>query len=269
MSFAVNASRCTPTIRCVFASFFLMLAMAFGVCGQSAIDASTPAGQAPGAPAGSFALSGFDNVNLFNGKLNFSLPLMRIGGRGEVGYNVSLTVEQHWVSESMDGFTWVPGFSWWTPSAGYGPGVLQGRQTSAGCPDTFSYTDGTTRLTFTMPDNTEYELLDTVNGGQPASSYCGGYFYDAWDGTSRGTSFVTRDGTSATFISDQIIKDVKFATTVPYILNPTGYLMLRDGTRYRIVDGAVEWIRDRNGNKLRLSNLGKIILPALWTLASF
>ncbi|HWS99690.1 MAG TPA: RHS repeat-associated core domain-containing protein [Pyrinomonadaceae bacterium] len=31
---------------------------------------------------------------------------------------------------------------------------------------------------------------------------------------------------------------------------PSGYLMLRDGMRYRIDDGKVTWMRDRNGNKL-------------------
>ena len=253
MSFAAISSRCARLASNVFALLFVIGAFAISVCAQSTIDASTPPGQSPGAPAGSFALSGFDNVNLFNGNLNFSLPVTRMGGRGEVGYNVTLTVEQRWVSEAVDSSTWIPTFTWWAPSPGYGPGVLQGRQTSLGCEDTFSYTEGTTRLTFTMPDHTEYELLDTAYGGQPASSYCGGYVYDAWDGSSRGTTFVTRDGTSATFISDQLIKDVKFATSVPYILNPTGYLMLRDGTRYRIVDGAVEWMRDRNGNKLTFS----------------
>lgn len=32
-----------------------------------------------GSPAGSYALSEFDNVNLFNGALNFNLPLLKIG----------------------------------------------------------------------------------------------------------------------------------------------------------------------------------------------
>src|SRR2546430_1874740 len=43
----------------------------------------TPLAQQPGAPAGSYALSGFDNVNLFNGNLNFRLPLMHVGDRGQ------------------------------------------------------------------------------------------------------------------------------------------------------------------------------------------
>lgn len=40
----------------------------------------TPSGLTTGAPNGSYALSGFDNINLFNGNLNFRLdagPLRR------------------------------------------------------------------------------------------------------------------------------------------------------------------------------------------------
>src|SRR5690349_170822 len=59
-------------------------------------DSATPLAMAPGAPAGSYAVSGFDNVNLFNGNLNFRLPLLQVGGRGEAGYTMMLPIEQHW-----------------------------------------------------------------------------------------------------------------------------------------------------------------------------
>lgn len=52
----------------------------------------TPPGLAPGAPAGSYSLSGFENVNLFNGNLNFNLPLLKVGGRGRVGTSINLAV---------------------------------------------------------------------------------------------------------------------------------------------------------------------------------
>ncbi|HEV2835742.1 MAG TPA: hypothetical protein VGW58_10520, partial [Pyrinomonadaceae bacterium] len=45
---------------------------------------------------GSYALSGFENVNLFNGNLNFALPMVNIGGRGEADLTMMLTIEQHW-----------------------------------------------------------------------------------------------------------------------------------------------------------------------------
>lgn len=52
---------------------------------QSPTSGKTPLGLSPGAPAGSFALSGFENVNPYNGNLNFHLPLIGIGGRGSAG----------------------------------------------------------------------------------------------------------------------------------------------------------------------------------------
>ena len=54
----------------------------FNVSAQNAVDSTTPPGQAPGAPAGSYSLSGFEKVNLFNGHLNFQLPLLQVSGRG-------------------------------------------------------------------------------------------------------------------------------------------------------------------------------------------
>lgn len=61
---------------------------------QNAVDATTPPGQSPGAPTGSYALSGFDNVNLFNGHLNFHLPLIKVNGRGGVSFSSALPIEQ-------------------------------------------------------------------------------------------------------------------------------------------------------------------------------
>jgi hypothetical protein len=101
-----------------------------------------------------------------------------------------------------------------------------------------------TRLTFTVPGGTEFELRDQLLSGQPATvAYC------APGPPSRGTVFVTADGTSATFVSDTTIYDEPMPGWEP-VIYPSGYLMLKDGTRYRIDDGVVSWIRDRNGNKL-------------------
>lgn len=72
-----------------------MLLLWAGAKGQtsfttSATDGSTPAALTSGAPAGSYALSGFDNINPFNGNLNFRLPLLHIGGRGDAQYTMTL-----------------------------------------------------------------------------------------------------------------------------------------------------------------------------------
>src|SRR5262245_50767731 len=55
-------------------------------------DGRTPSGMQAGAAAGSYALSEFDNVNLYNGNLNFRLLLMNIGGRGSVQSTVLLAL---------------------------------------------------------------------------------------------------------------------------------------------------------------------------------
>src|SRR3954470_4095905 len=76
------------------ASFALLLAAT--AAAQSPTDGSTPSGFAPGSPAGSYALSDFDTVNLYNGSLNIRLPLLDIGGRGHAGYPIALHVEKKW-----------------------------------------------------------------------------------------------------------------------------------------------------------------------------
>src|SRR5712691_2702663 len=55
----------------------------------STTDGTTPSGIAPGSPSGSYALSNLDNINLYNGNLNFALPLLQIGGRGAAGYEMT------------------------------------------------------------------------------------------------------------------------------------------------------------------------------------
>src|SRR6266498_4485560 len=73
-------------------ALFAALAIVAGAQ-TSPTDGSTPLGIAPGAPAGSFALSDFENVNLYNGNLNFQLPLLRVGGRGGAGYTMTLKLD--------------------------------------------------------------------------------------------------------------------------------------------------------------------------------
>lgn len=248
--------------------FVLLLASA--ASGQTSnTDGKTPAGLTPGAPAGSYALSGFENVNLFNGSLSFRLPLMSIGGRGGAGYTMTLPIEQKWIVKagqtSHGGITpLVPSPDWWTgKKPGYGPGVLQGRRTSFETGRGYhNNPDGTetlreiylqtlTRLTFTASDGTEYELRDQLTGGQPFT--CSWYPVEGdVEGFPRGKVFITADGSAATFISESVITDRKapVITTAQKLISPTGYLLLKDGTRYRIIDGEVSWIRDRNGNQV-------------------
>lgn len=79
----------------LIASFTTALAQSSPPANTTATAGWTPLSLQPGAPAGSYPLGDFDNVNLFNGHLNFRLPLMQIGGRGRAGYTM-LPIEQNW-----------------------------------------------------------------------------------------------------------------------------------------------------------------------------
>ena len=224
---------------------------------QTTTDKMTPSGMTPGAPAGSYPLSGMESINLFNGNLDFRLPLLSLDGRGSAVRNMMLSLntkkwrvrESH--TQTNDTFTPTT-VNWGSVNVGYAAGKLQGRQsgwssrTCTNPPQTrYYYTN--TKLTFVTPDGTEYDLRDQLTDGQPKiANQCGGT-----QGASRGTIFKTSDGSGVIFISDNTIFD---KTTIPtgtvgsWNLIVSGYLLLRDGTRYRIDSGSVSWIRDRNGN---------------------
>jgi YD repeat-containing protein len=241
-------------IACVFS---------FAVAAQtrSATDGSTPLGLQPGSPAGSYALSGFDNVNLYNGNLSFQLSLLGVAGRGEAQMPVMLPISGKWrvsdvaIPQPNGTFThrYLPLQSWWENNERkYSPGTMAGRQAGL---EEMECADGTkvfaysiTRLTFTAPDGTEYELRDQLTGGQPANNGLCNYL----NPQSRGTVFITTDGSAATFVSDATIYDQPISPNSGEIY-PSGYFLLADGTRYRIDNGLVSWVRDRNGNKLTFS----------------
>ena len=92
-------------------------------------DGETPLGLQAGAPAGSYSLGSGDSVNLYNGGLNYTLPLLSIGGRGGAGHTIVLPFERHFMIERYTN-TW--GDIWQYPvdgreeeiKPGYGPGVM-------------------------------------------------------------------------------------------------------------------------------------------------
>ena len=162
--------------------FLLMLLFAVSAAAQttttttSATDGRTPSGLQPGSPAGSFELSGFDNVNLYNGNLNFHLPLLKIGGRGSAGYAMMLALNlkswhvkhTHKVMSNGDEIdSYTPTQTGWVPYGGYGVGELSGRSYGLQTSSNFScgnyYSKTLARLTFSAADGTEYELRDQLN----------------------------------------------------------------------------------------------------------
>jgi hypothetical protein len=269
----MNKSTIAPTFgillarRLLLASIIAVLSVVSANAQVSATDSSTSAGLAPGAPAGSYQLGGFDNINFFNGNLNFNLPLLKVGGRGGVQDTIGLKLEQKWrtlaTPAGADYTTWPQPVSWEGLEVGYGPGVLIGRfagiPTNTTCQGLMTCegeeaSHSLLRLTFKASDGTEYELLDTATGGAPGNNTT--CFQDCVlaSATNRGKEFVSRDGASATFISDADLFDAY--ADMREQLFPSGYLLLLNGTRYRIENGLVMWMRDRNGNKLTFAYTG-------------
>ncbi len=241
-------------LRRSMGAVMLLMLLTTVASAQSSTTGLTPPALTPGTPSGSYPLSNLDSINLFNGSLNFHLPLLNISGRGGAGMPIVFKIEQHWrIEESSPcspcGSFFYPTYNWWTGiTPGYGPGVMQTRTLTQGqqeCPSGSTYPEyALTRITFTTSSGTEYELRDQISNGQPKFvTPCNGSF----GYFNRGRVFITADGTSATFISDTDIIDNNSAEY------PTGIFILRDGTRYRIENGLVKWMQDRNGNRLNFS----------------
>lgn len=99
---------------------------------QTTTDKMTPSGMAPGAPAGSYALSGFESINLYNGNLDFRLPLITLGGRGTAQRSIMLSINtKKWrvrESHTETSSTYTPTTTnWGGVNVGYSAGRLQGR----------------------------------------------------------------------------------------------------------------------------------------------
>lgn len=210
------------TVRYSCTTLFTLLFLLAIAQGQttSSYDGKTPSGLAPGAPAGSYPLSGFDNINLYNGKLNFRLPIVQMGGRGAAGYTSLITIEKQWDVKrqqfsqncfpttppigctTVTGY-WVSDTEWKGVAIGQSAGTLIGRQTGqkvgSGCSSSPGTWDKTiTRLTFTAPDGTEYELRDKLNNGSALDATS--FTCAPGTGPSRGRVWTTVDASAATFL---------------------------------------------------------------------
>jgi hypothetical protein len=224
-------------------------------------DGSTPLALEPGAPAGAFPLSGFETVNLYNGNLNFRLPLLAITGRGDARMTMTLPIERRWTVRKRGGSHevaisyQVEGDSWSPLKPGYGPGVLGTRkavqEVQKNAQGQITKQRSVTRFTFTAPDGTETEFRDQALDGEPK------IWRHGLPSINRGTVFNATDGSAATFLSDLDVLDAVGASTRGKAHE--GRILWRNGTEYRIGNGLVggrglvHSMRDRNGNIIRAS----------------
>lgn len=258
----------------------MTMATAYGDVSTSAVSGITPANLGPGAAAGAYALSGFESVNLYSGGLSFHLPLLEIGGRGEARYTMRLNIERRWkinvlldfngqrtnyynVESNLSPFSY-----WWTDEAvaDYTPGRVIARRAGEGA-DTCGtlspthFTSVVTRLTFVGSDGNQVEMVDRSTGGQTFSVLC------SPAPINRDTVFVARDGSGLTFVADPDKPvadrpwfDEQNTSTV------TGYLLFPNGVRYRIEDGEVQRIIDRNGNYVDITHPADVYLRVVDSL---
>ena len=263
---------------------FLVLSMSIATFGQSTItagswDGRTPPALTPGAPAGSYPLSGFENVNLFNGKASVAIPLMEIGARGEARYTMMVTVDRTWDVSTIDNCeldlngnkvcheaTIVDDAS---TTHSFAPGLSPGTMWSRASGDNVTYcvasgnpgglfyhADNTvTRLTFTAASGTETEFVDTATYGRPASHPSGTCSPSLYVPNSRGRTFIATDGSGTRFTADTDILDYGPGRNIGTPIS--GTLRFPNGTAYTILNGQVTRIRDRNGNILTLQYDGQ------------
>jgi RHS repeat-associated protein len=241
----------------------------FAQSSVSNLDGLTPEGLQPGSPAGSYALSELDTINLYNGSANVAVPLLNIGGRGEAGYAIIAKYGARWdgmgiLNESpcSPGPCWSFSTSGWANwDYSYRPAGIAVRHLGVGSQPVMS--NGTvsctihqstlTRIAVGLADGTEVMLVDAATGGRPhviPATTC------AHQGFDRGTIFVSTDGSAMTFIANHSVFDSATGSSVSGD-SLTGTLYFRDGRSYNFgrytIGGyeltAIDAIQDRNGNR--------------------
>ncbi len=224
----------------------------------SPLDGYTAGQVQQGAPAGSYALSGFEKYNPGDGQLSINIPLVTVKGRGSVSVplTVSLTTPIWDVLAIANPYgctlSMCQGAQWtysavatgWVAPGEYGAGRMAFRSSGdycmVGSGNVSEWNKVVTRGTFVAADGTETEFVDQNTNGTPEP---GSLNYN------RGTVFVADNGSMAKFTSSTSIDDSSSCLDGQAAYHG-GTLVLRDGTKYTIASGsgAVTQIEDPNGN---------------------
>jgi RHS repeat-associated protein len=212
-------------------------------------QSSTTTARSPGAPAGSYKLGDADTVNLFNGNLNYYLPLADVGGRGEARAELGVVIENQLDMKETDlgDGRLQHEYSNRVPD----PLALVGRvrldssavQTNESC-DTSGdrYVTYRASVVYVEPDGTEHALRDRIYHSTPIN-VCSAA------GANLGNVFESTSGDFITFVADANLNAADGCNTggCPTV---NGYLFFRGGAKARVEGGYVMWLQDRNGNKI-------------------
>jgi len=244
--------------------------------GTSTFGSTTPIGLAPASPLGSNTLSDFEQYDPFGGRMNVTVPIYHVGGRGDLSFDLVYPVPQTWRIENQPTFTWpqnaqtgqianfsytqsyLPPQAWNIFGQSLNAGTLWFRQGASfqACGYNPAYgiepmnpTYTITKLAFTAPDGTETELVDDLTNGQPFQweNVCQTTLSPVGS-LNRGSSFHSvTGGPQLEFVSDSAVSDSEFPGA-DYAAS--GYLYFPNGVSYRFDNGLLSSMRDRNGNKI-------------------
>jgi RHS repeat-associated protein len=211
---------------------------------------ATPLSLAKGRSANSYQISDVENIDYFTGRVNISIPLAGIQGRGETGYSLSANLNHpFWKTRIEYNYTGNPDGTPYLAPEGEGmlgtiTGLLSvtsrmtvGYSNTTLCPGNTYRQHTITRIYVTTGDGAEHELRDTLTDGQALSmANCTTY-------PNRGKVFVSKDGSDLMYVSDTDIYDDGIG------LVNGGYLIFKNGMILRVADanGIIKLV-DRNGN---------------------
>ncbi|HSL52763.1 MAG TPA: RHS repeat-associated core domain-containing protein [Pyrinomonadaceae bacterium] len=214
-----------------------------------------------------------NEINLYNGRVSLKIPIGTIGGRGQASYQPTVSISRTFVLRRVN--DWMQGSGQWSApilqliaenyqdsydfsnfQPGLLPAVMFGRKTRNANPGFSGSVPPCSKVTklFVRLPGSQVELRDNLTGGEPDSSFM----------KNRGRDWHSVDGSGMFFKSDTDIIDETcsdnqwLAMNGGNVIYPTGYLMMKDGTRYRFVDGMPKWMRDRNGNTIKFTGTSTV-----------
>lgn len=244
----------------ILLTFFVIIAQ--GETHTKITDNGVPPSIALSPTSGNPKIGDYGAIGTFNGRLNYTIPLLNVGGRGEAFYSIPLNINRLWIFDytvfyalDENGNDTVPigqqAFPWLLDNTlpKYMPGKLA---YNVNFPSLPCSVEGPMvyqgKLSFASTDGSDISLFPKIypNGAMTVpcishNSQHGGQYTPI----SLGNVFISPDGSGVKFVSD-------VEAFVGAVIPTTGYLF-KSGSRYRIEDGFVLWIEDRNGNRTTFS----------------